>query len=101
MYKFEPKYEFQPLQLIRDYQSDPEGNVIVIDPFEDFPAYVPEEDHFTVGERVKLKFPADDGSMWESLGTILELDLDDGYQYILLLVQVDWNTAAPLHAASQ
>lgn len=94
-------HRLKPQHIVKDFQSDPEGNVIVIDPQEDFPEWVPSEDNFSIGDKVLLEIPAADNSQWEAFGTIIDMDLDEGYEYVLLLVRIDWNSAAPLHESSQ
>lgn len=87
--------KFEPLLVIKD-NTDPTGDTIIIDPYDDFPDWVPSEDLFEIDELVELRIPAGDNSLWAANGVIVDIVLDDGMESPILIVKIKWETAAPL-----
>lgn len=87
---------FRPLHIVKDYASDPEGNTLILQPDEDMLGPYMEDVPFQTSEKVRLQITSADGTWWETFGTIIDIDLDDDDKNPLLLVEIEWGTAAPL-----
>lgn len=91
---------FKPVHVVKDY-TDPDGDTILIDPWEDYSEWVPEEDTFEIKELVELHIPSNDDVMWMVNGHITDIVRDDGMVSPILSVKIKWETSAPIHESSQ
>lgn len=69
----------------------PNHEVMIVDPVEDMVNDDGEEFAFAVGDSLEVEIPGADGSDWESVGEVVEID--DYDEPLLLLVKVNWGQA--------